>query len=115
MDTWGLAFTLQCLTSPRTNLGYVQGVRISVTDKAALHYVLITDTYNFPKLAMMRRTLASWVGEGVFCEDNRSRYLTHETMLDVAFQGLLATEGSIHQRQRRIMVCLRLVAATCEP
>ncbi|KAF8320478.1 cytochrome P450 [Clavulina sp. PMI_390] len=54
--------------------------RVCTTDKAALHHILIAESYNFPKPVVVRRALGAWLG-----------------------QGLVITEGQTHSRQRKIM------------
>ncbi|KAF8318459.1 cytochrome P450 [Clavulina sp. PMI_390] len=60
--------------------GFLKSPRISITDPRALHHVLISEPYKFPKPPFVRKMLASALGE-----------------------GLVIVEGEDHRRQRKIM------------
>lgn len=91
-----------------------QIARMATTDKVALHHILVSEAYDFPKPGMVRRLLGALTGEGMLYAEfwlilslslSNSLWLTFSLCLR-RITGVLVAEGATHQRQRRIMVHL---------
>lgn len=83
--------------------------RFVTMDKRALHHILITHPLEFPKSTMLKRMLGRIAGEGTHVPP----HLRNQPP-DAFGLGLLTAEGATHARQRKVMVCSKLILKRCK-
>lgn len=77
-----------------------KSVQISTDDKKALQYILVNESYRFPKPAILRNLLAISLDQGI----SVIRIVRDGIIVNIKGPGIVVAEGDIHKRQRKIMV-----------